>query len=240
MRYSLETPFVRSAAEDAWGYRRPTHPALRRCATSPPSPPRPRERSRLQLTPDSVGGTRIDAHAPRSAAADALLHCIYSGTALRCISPSPLYPRTRCPGLTENGSALRTTPPHSRSSASPKRIGMDIRHTPTHSPLTLRVSGVTENSAFPTRLRLSPTLSRLCLTPSHRYSSQRRIGDALLTSRLCLSLPHIATPANSASQMRYSLETPFVRSTAEDAWGYRRPTHPSALRRCATTPSSPP
>jgi len=66
MRYSLETPFVRSAAEDAWGYRRPTHPALRRCATSPPSPPRPRERSRLQLTPDSVGGTRIDAHAPRT------------------------------------------------------------------------------------------------------------------------------------------------------------------------------
>ena len=36
---------------------------------------------------------------------------------------------------------------------------MDIRHTPTHSPLTLRVSGVTENSAFPTRLRLAPTLS---------------------------------------------------------------------------------
>ena len=98
MRYSLETPFVRSAAEDAWGYRRPTHPALRRCATSPPSPPRPRERSRLQLTPDSVGGTRTDADAPRSAAAEALLLSIYSGTALRCISPSPLYPRTRCPG----------------------------------------------------------------------------------------------------------------------------------------------
>ena len=36
---------------------------------------------------------------------------------------------------------------------------MDIRHTPTHSPLTLRVSGVTENSAFPTRLRLTLTLS---------------------------------------------------------------------------------
>ena len=116
---------------------------------------------------------------------------------------------------------------------------MGIRHTPTHSPLTLRVSGVTENSAFPTRLRLTLTLSRLCLTPSHRYSSQRRIGDALLTSRLCLSLPHIATPANGASEMRYSLETPFVRSAAEDAWGYRRPTHPSALRRCATSPSSP-
>ena len=66
MRYSLETPFVRSAAEDAWGYRRPTHPALRRCATSPPSPPRPRERSRLQLTPDNVGGTRIDADASRT------------------------------------------------------------------------------------------------------------------------------------------------------------------------------
>ena len=45
------------------------------------------------------------------AAADALLLYIYSGTALRCISPSPLYPRTRCPGLTENGSALRTTLP---------------------------------------------------------------------------------------------------------------------------------
>ena len=44
------------------------------------------------------------------AAADALQHCIYSGTALRCISPFPLYPRTRCPGLTENGSALRTSP----------------------------------------------------------------------------------------------------------------------------------
>ena len=71
---------------------------------------RPRERSRLQLTPDSVGGTRTDAHAPRSAAAGTLRQCIYSGTALRCISPSPLYPRTRCPGLTENGSALRTTP----------------------------------------------------------------------------------------------------------------------------------
>ena len=90
MRYSLETPFVRSAAEDAWGYRRPTHPALRRCATSPPSPPRPRERSRFQLTPDSVGGTRIDADAPRSAAADTLRPYIFSGTALRCISPSPL------------------------------------------------------------------------------------------------------------------------------------------------------
>jgi len=114
MRYSLETPFVRSAAEDAWGYRRPTHPALRRCATSPPSPPRPRERSRFQLTPDSVGGTRIAADAPQMrrgrAAANALLPYIYSGTALRCISPSPLHPRTRCPGLTENGSALRTAP----------------------------------------------------------------------------------------------------------------------------------
>ena len=104
MRYSLETPFVRSAAEDAWGHSRPTPSALRRCATPPPARPRsadliasrssggarPRERSRLQLTPDSVGGTRIDADAPRSAAANALLPYIYSGTALRCISPSPL------------------------------------------------------------------------------------------------------------------------------------------------------
>ena len=99
MRYSLETPFVRSAAEDAWGHSRPTPSALRRCATPPPARPRsadliasrssarvrPRERSRLQLTPDSVGGT----------CTDALLPYIYSGTALRCISPSPLYPRTR-------------------------------------------------------------------------------------------------------------------------------------------------
>ena len=132
MRYSLETPFVRSAAEDAWGHSRPTPSALRRCATPPPARPRsadliayrssggarPRERSRLQLTPDSVGGTRIDADAPRSAAADTLQHRIYSGTALRCISPSPLYPRTRCPGLTENGSALRTSS-STLSSASP-------------------------------------------------------------------------------------------------------------------------
>ena len=125
MRYSLETPFVRSAAEDAWGHSRPTPSALRRCATPPPARPRsadlidyrssggarPRERSRFQLTPDSVGGTRTDADASRSAAAGTLWQCIYSGTALRCISPSPLYPRTRCPGLTENGSALRTTAP---------------------------------------------------------------------------------------------------------------------------------
>lgn len=69
--------------------------------------------------------------------------------------------------------------------------------------------------------------------------SLRRIGDALLTSRLCLSLPHIATPANGASEMRYFLETPFVRSAAEDAWGHSRPT-PSALRRCATPPPARP
>ena len=37
---------------------------------------------------------------------------------MRCISPSPLYPRTRCPGLTENGSALRTSS-STLSSASP-------------------------------------------------------------------------------------------------------------------------
>ena len=88
MRYSLETPFVRSAAEDAWGHSRPTPSALRRCATPPPARPRsadliasrssggvrPRQRSRLQLTPDSVGGTRTDADAPRSAAADTLQH----------------------------------------------------------------------------------------------------------------------------------------------------------------------
>ena len=69
--------------------------------------------------------------------------------------------------------------------------------------------------------------------------SPQRIADALLTSRLCLSLPHIATPANGASEMRYSLETPFVRSAAEDAWGHSRPT-PSALRRCATPPPARP
>ena len=52
------------------------------------------------------------------AAAGTLLPYIFSGTALRCISPSPLYPRTRCPGLTENGSALRTSS-STLSSASP-------------------------------------------------------------------------------------------------------------------------
>ena len=83
------------------------------------------------------------------------------------------------------------------------------------------------------------SLQSTSLPPATSALSLRRIGDALLTSRLCLSLPHIATPAHSASEMRYSLETPFVRSAAEDAWGYRRPTHP-ALRRCATSPPSPP
>ena len=93
---------------------------------------------------------------------------------------------------------------------------MDIRHTPTHSPLTLRVSGVTENSAFPTRLRLTLTLSH--------------------TSA---SLPHIATPANGASEMRYSLETPFVRSAAEDAWGHSRHTlSASEMRYSPTSPTA--
>ena len=83
--------------------------------------------------------------------------------------------------------------------------------------------------------------SQVCnIPPIHVAApSPQRIADALLTSRLCLSLPHIATPANGASEMRYSLETPFVRSAAEDAWGYRRPT-PSALRRCATPPPARP
>ena len=77
----------------------------------------------------------------------------------------------------------------------------------------------------PTALRRCATnLTALPLTPPRRYPSPRRIADALLTSRLCLSLPHIATPANGASEMRYSLETPFVRSAAEDAWGYCRHT----------------
>ena len=60
---------------------------------------RPRERSRLQLTPDRVGGTRIDADASRSAADDALLLYIYSGTALPLTSPPPLTTRdsiTKC------------------------------------------------------------------------------------------------------------------------------------------------
>ena len=83
--------------------------------------------------------------------------------------------------------------------------------------------------------------SQVCnIPPIHVAApSPQRIADALLTSRLCLSLPHIATPANGASEMRYSLETPFVRSAAEDAWGHGRPT-PSALRRCATPPPARP
>ena len=82
-------------------------------------------------------------------------------------------------------------------------------------------------------------LQSTSLPPATSALSLRRIGDALLTSRLCLSLPHIATPAHSASEMRYSLETPFVRSAAEDAWGHSRPS-PSALRRCATPPPARP
>ena len=83
------------------------------------------------------------------------------------------------------------------------------------------------------------SLQSTSLPPAASALSLRRIRDALLTSRLCLSLPHIATPANGASEMRYSLETPFVRSAAEDAWGHSRTT-PSALRRCATPPPARP
>ena len=52
------------------------------------------------------------------AAAGTLRHYIYSGTALRCISPHPLSSPGRCPGLTESGSALRTSSSTS-SAASP-------------------------------------------------------------------------------------------------------------------------
>lgn len=118
---------------------------------------------------------------------------------------------------------------------------MDIHHTPTHSPLTLRVSGVTENSAFPTRLRLTLTLShasathsptslpqptahRRCatnltalpLTPSHRHPSPRRIGDALFFRN------PIRTERNGG---RMGLLSPHTLS---------------ALRRCATTPEAKP
>ena len=44
----------------------------------------------LSVNPRQRRGTSADADAPRSAAADTLQHRIYSGTALRCISPSPL------------------------------------------------------------------------------------------------------------------------------------------------------
>ena len=73
-------------------------------------------------------------------------------------------------------------------------------------------------------------------------SRQRRIGDALFFrnpirtersgGRMGLLSPHTlsalrrcaTTPATGASEMRYSLETPSVRSAAEDAWGYCRHT----------------
>ena len=91
---------VRKAQRSVPGFSSTTTSACRRYATSPPSavashivrhhhliahphrPPsiymrfgdallrRPRKRSRLQLTPDRVGGTRTDAYASRSAAAE--------------------------------------------------------------------------------------------------------------------------------------------------------------------------
>ena len=91
---------VRKAQRSVLGFSSTPTSACRRYATSPPSavaspivhhhhqiahphrPPsiymrfgdallrRPRKRSRLQLTPDRVGGTRTDAYAPRSAAAE--------------------------------------------------------------------------------------------------------------------------------------------------------------------------
>ena len=86
---------------------------------------------------------------------------------------------------------------------------MDIRHNPTHSPLTLRVSGVTENSAFPTRLRRA-----LPLTPSHRHPSPRRIGDALF------------------------FRNPIRTERSGGRMGLLSPHTLSALRRCATTPEA--
>ena len=61
----------------------------------------------LSVNPRQRRGTSAAADASRSAAADALLLSIYSGTALRCI-PTPISSPGRGPGLTENGSALRT------------------------------------------------------------------------------------------------------------------------------------
>ena len=49
------------------------------------------------VNPRQRRGTSADADAPRSAAADALLPYIYSGTALRCI-PTPISSPGRCPG----------------------------------------------------------------------------------------------------------------------------------------------
>ena len=62
----LVTPSARRDSGGRMGHRRDTismrfGDALLR---------RPRKRSRLQLTPDRVGGTRTDAYAPRSAAAE--------------------------------------------------------------------------------------------------------------------------------------------------------------------------
>ena len=62
----LVTPSARSDSGGRMGHRPPSiymrfGDALLR---------RPRKRSRLQLTPDRVGGTRTDAYAPRSAAAE--------------------------------------------------------------------------------------------------------------------------------------------------------------------------
>ena len=96
------------------------------------------------------------------------------------------------------------------NSASPKRIGMDIRHT----PRTLRCAP-REWGYYKLRVSNAPPTLPIRTSKMRYYTT-------------------IAAPADSASEMRYSLETPFVRSAAEDAWGYSRPT-PSALRRCATT-----
>ena len=114
---------------------------------------------------------------------------------------------------------------------------MDIRHTPTHSPLTLRVSGVTENSAFPTRLRLSPSALTLSLRadsltltalphtpPRHHDPHSHRRPVSHYRRRAASHSPTSLPPADGASEMRYSLETPSVRSAAEDAWGYCRHT----------------
>ena len=127
---------------------------------------------------------------------------------------------------------------------------MDIRHTPTHSPLTLRVSGVTENSAFPTRLRLSPTLSlradsltltspcpTLSPTPSLSLSPTPSLS---LSPTRCLTLPHIATPSRRRIGDALFFRNPIRTERSGGRMGLLSPHTLSALRRCATPPPARP
>ena len=116
---------------------------------------------------------------------------------------------------------------------------MDIRHTPTHSPLTLRVSGVTENSAFPTRLRLSLTLSHASASLPHVTMTHTLTDAQSLT--IADALTHTLT-ASDRRQRRIGDAIFFRNPIRTERSGGRmgsQPTHTLSASEMRYSPTSP-